>query len=122
LQTLRICCWKPKYAAIAQLVEQPPCKRQVVGSTPTGSPKNYSKSPLETVGIFVKLLSKGTEMNKYEESGLYKTGAKLVILGDAMMNEKTTVKELISIAQSVGLTLEFRISKREEDNYGPPQG
>ena len=25
------------YASLAQLVEQPPCKRQVVGSSPTGS-------------------------------------------------------------------------------------
>ena len=27
----------PTIGAIAQLEEQPPCKRQVVGSTPTGS-------------------------------------------------------------------------------------
>lgn len=37
--------WKD--AAVAQLAEQPPCKRQVVGSTPTGGFERLTMSTVE---------------------------------------------------------------------------
>lgn len=45
---------RPPSAAVAQLAEQPPCKRQVVGSYPTGS----------SIGVVAQLVERFVRIEK----------------------------------------------------------
>lgn len=52
--------------------------------------------------------------HSYEETETYQTGVFYKKLGEAMMNPKTSIQELVVLARSRGLDLKTRLEPMEE--------
>lgn len=60
----------------------------------------------------------GEEENEVETTGLYEMGKRFVKLGEAMMNKRTRISELATLANACGVDIEFRVVKKEPGDEG----